>query len=123
MKITLRRLFPNLLALQDANWIDRGDERNWKNPHPLQKPQRMGHPPNNQLRLAFMTGDARLPHFWQPRFHDFNVYSRYKLREKLEYMHANPVKRGLVKNPGEWLWSSFWFYEKGESGLVKIDPV
>jgi len=83
----------------------------------------MGHPPNNQLRLAFMTGDARLPHFWQPRFHDFNVYSRYKLREKLEYMHANPVKRGLVKNPGEWLWSSFWFYEKGESGLVKIDPV
>jgi putative transposase len=70
-----------------------------------------------------MMGDAGLPRFWQPRFHDFNVYSRYKLRQKLEYMHENPVKRGLVKNPGEWIWSSFWFYEKGEPGLVKIDPV
>jgi len=32
-------------------------------------------------------------------------------------------KRGLVNNPGEWIWSSFSFYEKGELGLVKIDPV
>jgi hypothetical protein len=70
-----------------------------------------------------MTGDAGLPRFWQPRFHDFNVYSRYKLRQKLAYMHKNPVKRGLAKNSGEWIWSSFWFYEKGELGLVKIDPV
>jgi putative transposase len=76
-----------------------------------------------QLRLAFLTGDARLPRFWQRRFHDFNVYSRYKVREKLEYMHENPVKRGLVKNSAEWIWSSFSFYEKGEAGLVKIDPV
>jgi len=78
---------------------------------------------NDQLRLAFMTGDAGLPRFWQPRFHDFNIYSRYKLQQKLEYMRENPVKRGLVKNAGEWIWSSFWFYEKGELGLVKIDPV
>ncbi len=78
---------------------------------------------DGQLRLAFMTGDAALPRLWQPRFHDFNVYSRYKLRQKLEYMHENPVRRGLVKNPGDWMWSSFSFYEKGELGLVKIDPV
>lgn len=64
-----------------------------------------------------------LPRFWQPRFYDFNVYSREKIREKLEYMHANPVKRGLVENPAAWVWSSFLFYEKGESGLVPIDPV
>ena len=73
--------------------------------------------------MDFMAGDAGLPRFWEPRFHDFNVYSGYKVREKLEYMHENPVKRGLVKNPGEWMWSSFWFYEKGEQGLVRIDPV
>jgi len=78
---------------------------------------------SGQLGLAFMSSEAALQRFWQPRFHDFNVYSRYKLREKLEYMHQNPVKRGLVKNPGEWMWSSFSFYEKGEFGLVKIDPV
>jgi putative transposase len=87
----------------------------------LRRKKRTGR--DGELRLAFMTGDAGLLRFWQPRFHDFNVYSRYKLRQKLEYMHENPVKRGLVKNPGEWMWSSFSFYEKGEIGLVKIDPV
>jgi putative transposase len=66
---------------------------------------------------------AGLPQFWQPRFYDFNVYSKSKKKEKLEYMHANPVQRGLVKNPGAWMWSSFLFYEKGEAGLVPIDLV
>jgi hypothetical protein len=76
-----------------------------------------------QLRLPFMSAGGWLPRFWQPRFYDFNVYSAKKKREKLAYMHANPVKRGLVKNPGAWMWSSFLFYEKGEPGLVPIDPV
>jgi putative transposase len=76
-----------------------------------------------QMRLVFKEGDARLPRFWQPRFYDFNVYSAKKIREKLEYMHANPVKRGLAGNPGEWAWSSFLSYEKGERGLVAIDFV
>lgn len=58
-----------------------------------------------------------------PRFYDFNVYSSYKVREKLEYMHGNPVKRGLVENPGAWMWSSFLSYEKGQAGLIAIDPL
>ena len=41
-------------------------------------------------------------HFWQRRFYDFNVWSEKKLKEKLDYMHANPVTRGLVKHPREW---------------------
>jgi len=61
--------------------------------------------------------------FWQPRFYDFNVWSEKKRREKLDYMHTNPVKRGLVDNPAAWAWSSFAFYETGQTGLVPIDPV
>ncbi len=79
--------------------------------------------PSPQLRFAFSKGDEDLPRFWQPRFYDFNVYSTKKKRGKLEYMHANPVKRGVVKNPAHWMWSSYLFYEKGETGLLKIDPV
>ncbi len=79
--------------------------------------------PTGQLRLAFSRVGEDLPSFWQPRFHDFNVHSAKKRTEKLQYMHANPVKRGLVKNPGHWIWSSYLFYEKNEMGLVKIDPV
>ncbi len=79
--------------------------------------------PAGQLRLPFMKDGDVPPRFWQPRFYDFNVYRTKKKREKLEYMHANPVKRGLVENPSAWIWSSFTFYAKGEVGLVPIDPV
>jgi putative transposase len=64
-----------------------------------------------------------LARFWQPRFYDFNVYSEKKKREKLEYMHRNPVNRGVVKDPGAWMWSSYLYYARGEAGLVTIDPV
>jgi len=66
-----------------------------------------------QMRLPFAeTGDP-LRAFWQARFYDFNVYSRGKRKEKLNYMHANPVIRGLVKDPGDWLWSSWGVYYGG----------
>jgi len=65
----------------------------------------------------------KYPRFWQPRFHDFNVYSFRKRREKLDYMHLNPVHRRLVSNPADWPWSSYLNYERGEPGLIPIDFV
>jgi putative transposase len=60
-------------------------------------------------------------HFWQRRFYDFNVWSSERVREKLEYMHANPVKRKLVEHPRDWRWSSWSHYENGEEGLIAVD--
>src|SRR5258708_10670642 len=79
--------------------------------------------PKGQLSLRFPEFVAEVPQFWQPRFYDFNVYSQEKRKEKLEYMYANPVVRGLVKHPKDWPWSRFSFYAKDEAGLVDIDPV
>ena len=59
--------------------------------------------------------------FWQARFHDFNVYSEWKRLEKLKYMQASPVKRGLVSHPKDWPWSSWGFYFGEEPGLARID--
>src|SRR6267142_1479591 len=59
----------------------------------------------------------REPAFWMERFYDFNVYNQKKITEKLDYMHANPVKRGLVEHPGDWMWSSWGRIVKGEKGL------
>ncbi len=53
---------------------------------------------------------ARNEHFWQARYYDFKVWTRKKRIEKLRYMHRNPVKRGLVEKPEDWLWSSFRHY-------------
>jgi putative transposase len=76
-----------------------------------------------QLSLKFATATDADKHFWQRRFYDFNVWSEKKLREKLEYMHANPVKRGLVKHPEDWPWSSWSHYVKAETGLIRIDSL
>jgi putative transposase len=59
--------------------------------------------------------------FWQRRFYDFNVWSRKKRTEKLNYMHINPVKRGLVENAKLWPWSSYRFYQYGEENLCTPD--
>ncbi|HEV2961704.1 MAG TPA: transposase, partial [Candidatus Angelobacter sp.] len=65
-------------------------------------------------------GKDRLRAFWQKRYYDFNVFSEKKHVEKLRYIHRNPVTRGLVESPEQWVWSSFREYSIGERGQVKI---
>jgi putative transposase len=60
-------------------------------------------------------------HVWQARFYDFNVYRERKRIEKLRYIHRNPVERGLVAQPDQWLWSSFRSYMYGEVGPVRVN--
>jgi len=62
-----------------------------------------------------------LPRFWQVRYYDFPVWSEAKRIEKLRYIHRNPVKRGLVKRPEDWKWSSFVHYATGTEGIVEIE--
>ena len=73
-----------------------------------------------QFALRFPGDPGAHRRFWQRRYYDFNVYSEKKLREKLDYMHGNPVKRRLVCHPGDWPWSSWTFYERGY-GLIPVD--
>jgi putative transposase len=68
--------------------------------------------------------DAEVPRqFWQRRFYDFNVYSLGKLREKLNYMHANPVIRRLVEHPRDWPWSSWSNYAHNGERLLAVDTM
>ncbi len=76
-----------------------------------------------QSRFEDSDEGPELRRFWQRRFYDFNVYSQEKAKEKLNYMHANPVERKLVEHPKDWPWSSFLFYATGEPGLMAIDAL
>ena len=58
---------------------------------------------------------------WQRRFYDLNVWSEKKRREKITYMHNNPVKRRLVSSPDLWPWSSFRFYYLEDSSLLAMN--
>jgi REP element-mobilizing transposase RayT len=43
---------------------------------------------------------------WQHQFWDRFVRHTRKFRERLEYMHLNPVRKGFVQRPRNWPWSS-----------------
>ena len=74
-----------------------------------------------KLRLPPSVHDQTLFRVWQRRFYPFGIYSEKKLREKLDYMHANPVKRRLVDSAEKWPWSSFRFYHLGDSSVLEMD--
>ena len=59
--------------------------------------------------------------FWQRRYYDRNVRDEREFTTKLGYLHRNPVKRGLAKEPGDWKWSSFGHYARREKGVVEIE--
>jgi len=80
-------------------------------------------PSPRQLPLKFPNPSGGLRRFWQRRYYDFNIYTSKKMREKLEYMHANPIQRKLVTHPRDWPWSSWSFYALNEQGLIKIDSM
>ena len=60
---------------------------------------------------------------WLPKFYSFEIHSRDKLEEKLDYMHLNPVRSGFVNRATEWRWSSARWYEGGRSVGVPIEWV
>jgi putative transposase len=62
-----------------------------------------------------------LRRFWQVRYYDLPVWNERKFKQKLRYIHRNPVLRGLAKDPGDWKWSSYRHYVTGEPGVVAIE--
>ena len=58
--------------------------------------------------------------FWQEGIHAELIFSETMMREKLDYIHANPVKRGYVNLPEHWRYSSAANYA-GLEGLIDID--
>ncbi len=59
---------------------------------------------------------------WEQRCYDHNCRTDTDVREKINYCHNNPVRAGLVSDPGEWKWSSFLSYQEA-SGIIDIDAL
>jgi putative transposase len=76
----------------------------------------------NRLRVKQPSGERF--RFWQPGGgYDRNVVCESSARAMIDYIHANPVRRGLVKSPTDWEWSSarFWAGMPGQK-LHMDDP-
>ncbi|MGE3818636.1 MAG: transposase [Isosphaeraceae bacterium] len=68
--------------------------------------------------------DRGCRHFWLPGGgYDRNVHEPGTLQAMIDYVHLNPVRRGLVERPADWRWSSAAWYERSERGPLTIDPI
>ncbi|MEQ8850511.1 MAG: transposase [Phycisphaerales bacterium] len=71
-------------------------------------------------RLELATLPDGKHRFWQAHGgYDRNILDGHELAEKVGYIHANPVRRGLVQVPGDWDWSS----ARASAGLETRWPV
>jgi putative transposase len=54
--------------------------------------------------------------------HAVALFSPAVFKQKIDYLHNNPIRNGLVSKPEDYLYSSAKDY-LGEKGLIEIDPV
>jgi len=59
--------------------------------------------------------------FWQKRCYDHNCRSPESTKEKIDYCHNNPVKRGLATEPGGYKWSSYNWYQGEKDVPILMD--
>jgi len=58
-------------------------------------------------------------HVWQESFKAMPLWSGWMISQKINYVHANPVKARLVKSARDYYWSSFRsFYGLSEEPLA-----
>ncbi|MEK7276924.1 MAG: transposase [Chloroflexota bacterium] len=58
---------------------------------------------------------------WQEGSHPEAIYTVDFARQKIDYIHANPVRAGLVSGAEEWLYSSARAYLRGEETFPPTD--
>jgi len=69
------------------------------------------HAPEWIERITVIEGNRKRRRFWQPGGgYDRNAVELTTVRKMIEYIHQNPVRRGLVARPEDWPWSSARWY-------------
>lgn len=64
--------------------------------------------------------NIRLDKVWKDSFDRVAIETENVFRIKLEYIHQNPVKAGLVAKPENWEWSSAVDYYTGGGGPIPV---
>jgi len=82
----------------------------------------------SQLLEHFRLSRARKQHrdasfgLFQPDNDDRVIYSEKFFKQKLNYVHNNPVRKGLVGAAADYPWSSCKSYLTGNANPIRLDP-
>jgi REP element-mobilizing transposase RayT len=71
------------------------------------------------LRKPLASGQTHA--VWLQDFSAIDIWSHKFIRQKLNYIHMNPVRAGLCDHPAKWRWSSYHAYFPHEAGAVPIE--
>ena len=80
------------------------------------------HAPLFLEKLTVVSAGRTCHRFWQsgPGW-DQNLYNPPAIHNAIEYIHNNPVRRGLVQTPTAWQWSSACNWAGIESTHIQVD--
>ena len=60
---------------------------------------------------------------WRPRFDDFAIRTPEQFKTKLNYIHENPVRSGLVRRSEDYPYTSARDYMANKNGHVNVDCI
>jgi len=75
----------------------------------------------NHLKRAAIHESGKGTAIWKPRFDCLVITSETTLRQKIEYIHNNPVRKGLAQETWEWPYSSAATYRGKGCIEVPVD--
>lgn len=76
-----------------------------------------------RLKLARPLASGQTHAVWLQDFSSIDIWSDKFIRQKLNYIHLNPIRAGLCDHPAKWRWSSYHAYMPHEPGAVPIEIV
>ena len=77
----------------------------------------------NQLRYFRAAHQSESEYqFWQEGFHPQAIASDEMMVKNRDYLHQNPVQRGLVAMPEHWRFSSAHEWAEGTMPVLRCDP-
>lgn len=75
----------------------------------------------HSFRLAGAETGRAMYKVWQDDFFEKHIFTERVLRQKLHYIHRNPVRAGLVETPDKYAYSSYRNYELDDNSFIEID--
>lgn len=75
----------------------------------------------DRLKLTRPLASGQTHAVWLQDFSAIDIWSHKFIRQKLHYIHMNPVRAGLCDHPAKWRWSSYHAYYPHEQGSVPIE--
>ena len=70
-----------------------------------------------------LAGKDRQHRFWHATQHPIGIFSTGFWKQKMDYLHNNPCRKGLVLRPEDWRFSSALFWSTREKNDVQLSDV